>query len=66
MTAKRNNRGFTLVLVVLALVLVGSAVVVLSQMCSDVLYDAKQAQRRVIRRNETISQRALDNQRNQR
>lgn len=46
-----------MVLVVLAILLVGMAVVILSQMSSDLLFDAKQAQRRAIQRNETVSQR---------
>jgi Tfp pilus assembly protein PilV len=60
MTTTRNKKGFTLILAILALVLVGSAVVVLTQMSRDLLHDAKQAQRRAIQRDETVSRQMLD------
>lgn len=66
MTTKRNQKGFTMILAILAIALVGSALVVLSQMSRDVLFDAQQAQRRAIRRDETISRRMLDHQLHQR
>jgi type II secretory pathway component PulJ len=66
MTTKRNNKGFTLILVALAIVLVGSAVAILSQMSRDILFDAKQARRQAIQRDETVSRRMLDHQNNSR
>ncbi|MBN1554412.1 MAG: hypothetical protein JXA11_06680 [Phycisphaerae bacterium] len=59
-TTRRNHAGFALILVLLAIILVGMAVTILSQMSSDILLDAKQSQQRAIQRNEMINRRTLD------
>ena len=48
MTTKRNNLGFTMIIAIIAIALVGSAVFVLSQMSRDLLFDVKQARQQAI------------------
>ncbi len=60
MTTKRKRAGFVMILAILSIVLAGSALVILTQMSSDFLLDAKQAQTKATQRDETISLRSRD------